>query len=104
MTSNYNQLYISSKRLGDLQTGDIFELSDGEVYFLSNQICKFNGLQIKHIGDCITGKVLEFDYKEWKQSKPARPEVKPYEILSGSEGFRLFDELLKAEIKQFKIT
>lgn len=103
MTSNYNTLYISTKRLGDLQVGDVLEFNDLELMFLDSKIRKFHGLQIKHIGECITGKVLEFDYKEWKQSKPVRPEVKPYEVMCGSESYRLFDELIAKEIKQLKI-
>jgi hypothetical protein len=101
LTSNYNQLYISTKRLGDLQMGDIFELSDAEIYFLDNIICKFHGLKIEHIGDCITGKVLGFDYKEWKKNKPIQyKRSESIEMIGGNTSFKLFDELITKEIKQ----
>ena len=68
MTSNYNQIFTGKTIVPEYKAGDRFDIGNS-WYRFDPRISCFQGLEIKAVGNSITGKVLEFDYQEWSDAR-----------------------------------
>lgn len=67
LTSNYNEVQISSNQKGKYKIGDYFVVP--EYHRRNYRFMKFDNLQIKNITYGF-GIFLHFDYNEWQENTP----------------------------------
>lgn len=81
MSSNYNEIY-TGKAYTRYKIGDRFDISQHPQKNDTYLSC-FHGLEIKSISDCITGRVLHFDFQEWVSARNSpRPNFERRSICS----------------------